>query len=331
MKCYIRNVLLINPSATNGNIDCNCLEVVVQNYPKHERALVYVKDDDACANVLIGNVERIYIINNCLFGDISFIKNWKIVVGLLVYKPFPLATIAGIFDMPEFSHLDNIEFIDDESEACSDAIDLSKICGEQEYAYWMFNRPHYDSAQEATQPETGTPFKKKYDDVNSGFIGTVESTNSKGKEPVITFDNEGRDIGGGILRYGHYKNGALMGYVVAGVTEFGGNNRRQESLDILEKFTKHQRRNFSGFIGTVKPTGLEEKFTTALYMQFSDNALETRMLKNGKELSHMHSYEKHAGKIKTNSEDVSHLQELHSQVHRYIWKEILSGVSSAQD
>lgn len=243
MKCYIRNVLLINPSTTNGNIDCNCLEVVVKNYPKHGRAPVYVKDDDACANVLIGKVERIYIINNCLFGDISFTRDWKFVASNLVYKPFPLAAIAGIFGMPAFSHLDKIEFIDNESDACSDAIDLSKICGEQEYAYWMFNRPRYDSVQEATQPETDTLFKKKYDDVNSGFIGTVESTNSEGKEPVITFDSEGRDIGNGILRYGHYKNGALMGYVVVKVTEFGGDDRRQEPLYILEKFTEHQRKN----------------------------------------------------------------------------------------
>lgn len=242
MKCYIRNVLLINPSATNGNIDCASLEIVVKNYPKHEHALVYVKEDDSCIQTLIGNVERIYIINNCLFGDISFSKDWKFVTSNLVYKPFPLATIAGIFDMPEFSHLNKIEFIDNESDACSDAIDLSKICGEQEHAYWMFNRPHYDGAQEAMQSEIDTLFKKKYDDVNSGFIGTVESTNSKGKEPVITFDNEGRDIGGGILRYGHYKNGALMGYVVVKVTEFGGDGRRLESLDILEKFTEHQRR-----------------------------------------------------------------------------------------
>ncbi|EJJ4340872.1 hypothetical protein NI443_002988 [Salmonella enterica] len=303
----------------------------MKNYPKHGDALVYVKEDGVDGKILIGKVERIYTINNCLFGDISFIKDWTFVVSLLVYKPFPLATIAGIFDMPEFSHLNKIEFIDNESDACSDAIDLSKICGEQEYAYWMFNRPHYDSSQEATQTETDALFKKKYDDVNSGFIGTVESTDSKGKEPVITFDNEGQDIGNGILRYGHYKNGALMGYVIIKVTEFGGNNRHQESLDILEKFTEHQRRNFSGFIDTVKPKSLEEKLTTALYMRFSDNALETRMLMNGRELSHMHSYEKHAGKIKTNSEDVFHLLELHSQVHRYIWREILSGVSSAQD
>ncbi|EHN6228861.1 hypothetical protein KJE99_005075, partial [Salmonella enterica] len=53
----------------------------------------------------------------------------------------------------------------------------------------------------------------------------------------------GQDIGNGILRYGHYKNGALMGYVIIKVTEFGGNNRHQESLDILEKFTEHQRKN----------------------------------------------------------------------------------------
>lgn len=179
MKCYIRNVLLINTSITNGNIDCNCLEAVVKNYPKHERALVYVKEDDSCIQTLIGNVERIYIINNCLFGDISFTKSWTFIINNLVYKPFPLATISGVIDMPEFSHLDKIEFIDNESDACSEAIDLSKICGEQEYAYWMFNRPHYDSAQEATQPETGALFKKKYDNEKSGFIGHVMSNGSE--------------------------------------------------------------------------------------------------------------------------------------------------------
>ncbi|EHU0151768.1 hypothetical protein KY035_003198 [Salmonella enterica subsp. enterica serovar Sandiego] len=99
-----------------------------------------------------------------------------------------------------------------------------------------------EQAQKTLEPETDTLFKKKYDDVNSGFVGTVESTDSKGKEPVITFDNEGQDIGGGILRYGHYKNGALMGYVVVKVTEFGGDGCHQESLDILEKFIQHQRR-----------------------------------------------------------------------------------------
>ncbi|EEB5699459.1 hypothetical protein RNH31_003760 [Salmonella enterica] len=61
------------------------------------------------------------------------------------------------------------------------------------------------------------------------------------KESVITFSNEGQDIGNGIMRYGHYCNGALMGYVVCGVTEFGGDYRPRHPLDILEKFVEYQR------------------------------------------------------------------------------------------
>ncbi|EAW2469889.1 hypothetical protein FMF70_00345 [Salmonella enterica] len=60
------------------------------------------------------------------------------------------------------------------------------------------------------------------------------------KESVITFSNEGEDIGNGIMRYGHYCNGALMGYVAVGITKFGGNVSRQEILNILEKFVEHQ-------------------------------------------------------------------------------------------
>lgn len=329
MKCYIRNLLIFCPNQKAFDDEKYSIEAIVNNYPKHERAQVRIKREEKEREWIIGEVLRVYINDGCIYGDIEFTYDWKDIVYCLHKKPYTEAELRSIGNNPDFSCLDKVIFVDNEN--YTKPVDLGSIISEQEYAYWMFNRPHYDSAQEAMQSETDTLFKKKYDDVNSGFIGTVESTNSKGKEPVITFDNEGQDIGGGIMRYGHYKNGALMGYVIVKVTEFGGDGRRQESLDILEKFTEHQRGNFSGFIGTVKPTGLEEKFTTALYMQFSDNALETRMLKNGKELSHMHSYEKHAGKIKTNSEDAYHLQELHSQVHRYIWKEILSGVSSAQD
>ncbi|HCL5288916.1 TPA: hypothetical protein N2G35_003324 [Salmonella enterica] len=61
------------------------------------------------------------------------------------------------------------------------------------------------------------------------------------KESVITFDNEGEDVGNGIMRYGHYRNGALMGYVLCGVTELGGDYRPRHPLDILEKFVEHQR------------------------------------------------------------------------------------------
>lgn len=63
----------------------------------------------------------------------------------------------------------------------------------------------------------------------------------KENNAAITFDNEGEDVGNDIMRYGYYRNGALMGYVVCGVTEFCGDYRPRHPLDILEKFVEHQR------------------------------------------------------------------------------------------
>ncbi|EMD3304124.1 hypothetical protein VQ270_003311 [Salmonella enterica] len=239
MKCYIRNLLILNPNQKNFDDEKYSIEAIVNNYPKHERAKVRVKREEKGRECTIGEVLRIYITDGCIYGDIEFNEDWKDIVCLLHKKPYTEVELRSIGDNPDFSCLDKVIFVDNEN--YTKPVDLGSIISEQEYAYWMFNRPRYDSAQEATQPETDKLFKKKYDDVNSGFVGTVESTDSKGKEPVITFDNEGQDIGSGILRYGHYKNSALMGYVVAGVTEFGGNYRPRHPLDILEKFVEHQR------------------------------------------------------------------------------------------
>ncbi|EEE5034474.1 hypothetical protein RG950_001116 [Salmonella enterica] len=141
MSCYIRNVLLVDSALTEGNIDISSLEIAVNNYPKHEQAIVRVEVDSGCGKDIIGIVQRIYIANNCLYGDIKFTKDWKFVVSNLIYKPFPLATISGVSDVPDLTYLDKVDFISCESNACSVAIDLNSITGEQEYAYWLFNNP----------------------------------------------------------------------------------------------------------------------------------------------------------------------------------------------
>lgn len=141
MNCYIRNVLLVDSALTEGNIDISELEIAVNNYPKHEQAIVYVEGDRSCSEEIIGTVQRIYIVNNCLYGDIGFTKDWKFVVNRLIYKPFPLVTIAGVIDVPDLTHLDKVDFISHASNACSAAINLNSIVGEQEYAYWLFNNP----------------------------------------------------------------------------------------------------------------------------------------------------------------------------------------------
>ncbi|END3473456.1 hypothetical protein ABL142_002278 [Salmonella enterica] len=250
MSCYIRNVLLVDSALTEGNIDISSLEIAVNNYPKHEQAIVRVEVDSGCGKNIIGTVQRIYIANNCLYGDIKFTKDWKFIVTSLIYNPFPLATISGVINVPDLTYLDKIDFISRESDACSVAIDLNSIVGEQEYAYWLFNRPTYNNSIEAIQPESAVIFKKKYDNEKTGFAGYVNINEEKPSNyydikennSVITFDNEGEDLGNGIMCYGHYCNGALMGYVACGVTEFGGDCRPRHPLDILEKFVEHLRK-----------------------------------------------------------------------------------------
>ncbi|EAQ6132334.1 hypothetical protein AXA91_28425, partial [Salmonella enterica] len=91
MNCYIRDVLLVDSALTEGNIDISSLEIAVNNYPKHEQAIVRVEVDSGCGKDIIGIVQRIYIANNCLYGDIKFTRDWKFVVTKLIYNSFPLA------------------------------------------------------------------------------------------------------------------------------------------------------------------------------------------------------------------------------------------------
>lgn len=142
MNSYIRDVLLVNPTLTEGNIDISSLEIAVNNYPKHEQAIVRVEVDSGCGKDIIGIVQRIYIANNCLYGDIKFTTDWKFVVSNLIYKPFPLATISGVSDVPDLTYLDKVDFISHESNACSEAINLNHIISEREYA------THYYSCRE---------------------------------------------------------------------------------------------------------------------------------------------------------------------------------------
>ncbi|ENE4300714.1 hypothetical protein ABRD82_002464 [Salmonella enterica] len=113
-----------------------------------------------------------------------------------------------------------------------------------------------NSATKSEAPESAVIFSKKYDNEKTGFAGYVNINEEKPSNyydikennSVITFDNEGENIGNGIMRYGHYCNGALMGYVLCGVTEFGGDYRPRHPLDILEKFVEHQRKKINYFL-----------------------------------------------------------------------------------
>ncbi|MDJ3786610.1 hypothetical protein LEI94_18945 [Salmonella enterica] len=259
MNCYIRDVLLVDSALTEGNIDISSLEIAVNNYPKHEQAIVRVEVDSGCGKDIIGIVQRIYIANNCLYGDIKFTRDWKFVVTKLIYNPFPLATIAGVINVPDLTYLDKVDFISHESNACSGAIDLNSIVGEKEYAYWLFNDPARNDNHKKVQ---------------------TQSVEININEDDLLSDDE--------------------------------QQKRLKDLRELEYKLS------------------EKDFTPVLKIKLNDKGLLTVMSINGKSLSHMYSGGTHAGKLKTNSEDVFHLQELHTQFHRYIWRVLLSGTSSSQ-
>ncbi|EAQ6131576.1 hypothetical protein AXA88_23155 [Salmonella enterica] len=63
-------------------------------------------------------------------------------------------------------------------------------------------------------------------------------------QPEITFDEKGRYDGEGFMRYGHYRNGALMGYVTVRASTWGADFNSQDLPDILEKFIEHQRKKW---------------------------------------------------------------------------------------
>lgn len=60
------------------------------------------------------------------------------------------------------------------------------------------------------------------------------------RQPEITFDEKTRYDGEGLMRYGHYRNGALMGYVTVRATTYGADFNAQDLSVILEKFIEHQ-------------------------------------------------------------------------------------------
>ncbi|HAF5675589.1 TPA: hypothetical protein ACJGSF_002805 [Salmonella enterica subsp. enterica serovar Muenchen] len=63
-------------------------------------------------------------------------------------------------------------------------------------------------------------------------------------KPEITFDEKGRYDGEGLMRYGHYRNGALMGYITVRASAWGEDFNSQDLPYILQKFIAHQRKKW---------------------------------------------------------------------------------------
>lgn len=160
-----------------------------------------------------------------LRGTLNFNERyeWEDIIAILREFPYPFATIRNAQGRASCEILHEVTFVSScESDIPVDSVNWRNcVChGREEYA----------------EDVLGAKVLK-----DTLITKTISISCEEKKESVITFSNKGEDIGNGIMRYGHYCNGALMGYVVCGVTEFGGDYRPRHPLDILEKFVEHQR------------------------------------------------------------------------------------------
>lgn len=163
-----------------------------------------------------------------LRGTLNFNEGyeWEDIIAILRESPYPFATIRNAQGRASCEILHEVTFVSShESDIPVDFVNWRNcVChGREEYAEHLLRAKVLK---------------------NTSVTQTISISCEEKKESVITFSNEGQDIGNGIMRYGYYRNGALMGYVVCGVTEFGGDHLPRhplDILDILEKFVEHQR------------------------------------------------------------------------------------------
>ncbi|EDT7399866.1 hypothetical protein AHX81_001251 [Salmonella enterica subsp. enterica] len=177
-----------------------------------------------------------------LRGDIVFGCNYSTIAEMAFDEVYPSISVFTTLNNKDGAnpYLDRLSLVCKDEREFEDQqpLDLSEL------------RNLINSATKSEAPESAVIFNKKYDNEKTGLIGSVHTSEEKTSNyydikennTAITFDNEGEDVGNGIMRYGHYCNGALMGYIVCGVTEFGGDHRPRHPLDILEKFVEHQRK-----------------------------------------------------------------------------------------
>lgn len=227
MNISIEKVLLARTIAKKRQFENIVENFKCTNFPRIIKPKTRSNDK---VNEIIGVVSHVELSEvGCmteLYGTLNFNEcyEWEDIIAILRDFPYPFTTIRNAQGRASCEILHEVTFVGShESDIPVDSVNWRDcVChGREEYAEHVLRAKVLK---------------------NTSITQTISITCEEKKEPVITFDNEGRDIGGGIKRYRHYKNGALMGYVVVGVTEFGGNDHHLESLDILEKFTKHQRR-----------------------------------------------------------------------------------------
>ncbi|EOA1532671.1 hypothetical protein ACH8KY_003175 [Salmonella enterica subsp. enterica serovar Braenderup] len=242
MEMIFRNIPLARSGHSDKRGDLNvgtlCM-IPAHSYSKASPVLY--------KNTIIGVVKNLTFVDLYngvaeLRGDIIFDCSYSTIAEMAfdeVYPSISVSTTPGIKAVAD-PYLDTLSLVNREEREFEDQqpLDLSDL------------RNLINSATKSEAPESAVLFNKKYDNANSGLIGSVHTSEEKPSNyydikennAAITFSNEGEDIGNGIMRYGYYYNGALMGYVVCGVTEFCGDHRPRHPLNILEKFVEHQRR-----------------------------------------------------------------------------------------
>ncbi|HGB5892416.1 TPA: hypothetical protein ACIVVN_000677 [Salmonella enterica subsp. enterica serovar Kottbus] len=249
MKTILKNVqLAVAGTSEDGHaITADMLRTIVSNfkgnnYPQIVKGSLSQKTE---RHEVVGYVTFVYF-KECngeaaLFGDLEFIQFYDMSTLKETFDNRVYPAIEITIQHPGYESLYRLAFTDIQFTKGLRKVNFRKCecIGREEHV------------QKTLEPSAAVLFNKKYDNEKSGlpsYINTSEEKPSnyydtKENNAVITFDNEGEDLGNGIMRYGHYCNGALMGYVLCGVTEFGGDYRPRHPLDILEKFVEHQRGN----------------------------------------------------------------------------------------
>ncbi|HFD9221828.1 TPA: hypothetical protein ACF632_003441 [Salmonella enterica] len=168
-----------------------------------------------------------------LRGDIILDCNNSTLDDLLHNETYPVISIAGAVDPNNiYLHEVTLSTKDEREFDEQKPLDLSQLrhlvngITESEYIAERKLTINITVADEEISKEE---HQKKLNDLEA-----------LSRQSEITFDEKARYDGKGLMRYGHYRNGALMGYVTARATTYGADFNAQDLSVILEKFIEHQ-------------------------------------------------------------------------------------------
>lgn len=169
-----------------------------------------------------------------LRGDIILDCNNSTLDELLRNETYPVISIAGAIDPNNiYLHEVTLSTKDEREFDEQKPLDLSQL----RHLIHGITEPKRDTKQDLTINIT-VDDSEISEEERQKILSDIKKLTGK---PEITFDEKGRYDGEGLMRYGHYRNGALMGYITVRASTWGADFNSQDLPYILEKFIEHQR------------------------------------------------------------------------------------------